>query len=324
MQFIMRCYVEKISNILKTQFDVESSDIVETIGGLSASAYKISSDTDSFFLKVYDKQLTQTPIWIENIDNYMPILLWLNENTELKGKIIRPILTISGNYRYEDDENVYILFDYIKGETIAQKPLTNSQVVEIAEIMAHLHSYGPEIPVKMDKIKETFDLPFCFSLENYIKNSYDTSPDDIKLILQPCLLELVARINEIKTLAYKVKHKNYKMVLCHTDAHGWNLMQGDHLVLVDWEGMKLAPAEADLFMFNVKDYWDIFLEHYNTIRPEFKLDKEMLSFYIMRRKLEDIWAFLEGILYDDLSDVRRKSNLAYLSNECRNLNAFCF
>lgn len=314
----------KISNILKTQFNIKCTDMVETIGGLSASAYKIKTDSDSFFLKIYDKKLTQTPIWIENIDKYMPILLWLNENSELKGKIVRPIVTICGSYRYEDDESVYILFDYIEGETIAKKPLTNSQVIEIAEIMAHLHSFGQEIPINMDGIKESFDVPFCYSLENYIEDSYITSPDDIKSILKPCLEQLIIKINEVKLLSHKVKQKNCKMVLCHTDAHGWNLMQSDHLVLVDWEGMKLAPAESDLFMFAVKDYWDTFLKHYNAIRPEFELDKDMLSFYVFRRKLEDIWAFLESILYDDLSNERRKSDLVHLSNECKNLCAFCF
>ena len=316
--------MDKISNILKTQFNIECTDVVETIGGLSASAYKIKTDNESFFLKVYDKKLTQTPIWIENIDNYMPILLWLNENTKLKGKITRPRMTSSGSYRYKDDDNVYILFDYIEGEAIANKPLTNTQVIEIADIMAHLHSYGQEIPIKMDKIKETFDVPFCFSLENYIEDSYNTSPDDIKLILQPCLEQLILKINEVKLLSNKVKQKNNKMVLCHTDAHGWNIMQSENLVLVDWEGMKLAPAEADLFMFAVKDYWDIFFKHYKAIRPKFELNEEMLSFYVFRRKLEDIWAFLESALYDDLTDERRKSDLVHLSNECKNLSAFFF
>lgn len=314
----------KIDNVLKSQFNIECTNIVETIGGLSASAYKIITINNSFFLKVYDKKLTQTPIWIENIDNYMPILLWLNENTELKGKIIRPIKTINGGYRYEDDENVYILFDFIEGETVAKKPLSNNQVIELADIMAHLHSYGQEIPIKMDKIKETFDVPFCVSLESYIQKNYTTAPDDIKLILQPCLEQLILKINELKSLSYRAKQKGSRMVLCHTDAHGWNLMQSDHLILVDWEGMKLAPAESDLFMFAVKDYWDIFLKHYSAIRPEFELDKDMLSFYVIRRKLEDIWAFLESILYDDFSNEQRKNDLEFLSNECKNLNAFCF
>lgn len=314
----------KIGNILRSQFNIECTGIVETIGGLSASAYMIKTDNERFFLKVYDKKLAQTHLWIENMDNYMPILIWFNENTPLRGRIIRPRTTVSGSYCHEDSENLYILFDYIEGETIAKKTLTNTQIIEIAEIMAHLHSFSREIPINTDKIKETFEVPFCLSLKNFIKDSYTTSPNDVRSILKPCLEQLIYKINEVGSLADRVKRKNSRMVLCHTDAHGWNLIQSQCLVLVDWDGMKLAPAEADLFMFAVKDYWDIFLRHYNIIRPEFELDDEMLSFYVLRRKLEDIWAFLESILYNDLPDERRKSDLAYLSNECRNLNAFCF
>jgi spectinomycin phosphotransferase len=311
--------MDKISKVLRTQFNIECTGIVETFGGLSASAYRINADDGSFFLKVYDKRLTQTPIWIENIDNYMPILLWLNENTELNGRIVRPVVTVSGSYRYDDDDSVYILFDFIEGETITEKPLTNNQIIELAEIMAHLHSVGQDVPLNMDKIVEGFDVPFCISLEEYINEGFNASPADVKEILQPCLEQLKLKINEVKLLSERAKQKNSRMVLCHTDAHGWNMMQSDRLVLVDWEGMKLAPAEADLFMFAEKDYWDVFLKHYKAIRTEFELDEEMLSFYVSRRKLEDIWAFLESILYDDLSDERRKTDLTHLSNQCRYL-----
>ncbi len=316
--------MDKITSILKTQFGIKCTGIVETRGGLSASAYKIKTKNDNFFLKVYDKRLTQTSLWIENIDNYMPVLLWLNQNTKLQGKIIQPITTNSGSYRYEDNENVYTLFDYINGEAIEKNKLTHTQIIEIAEIMAHLHSYGQEIPINMDKIRENFDVCFCSSLEKYISDDYVTLPDDIKIILQPCLEQLKIKINEIKYLLNIVKQKNSKMVICHTDAHGFNLMQSDHIVLVDWEGLKLGPTEADLFMFAKKDYWDIFLKHYINIRPEFILDQDMLSFYTVRRKLEDIWAFLESILYDDLSNEQRISDLEYLANECKDLDDFCF
>jgi thiamine kinase-like enzyme len=43
-----------------------------------------------------------------------------------------------------------------------------------------------------------------------------------------------------------MKAGNHAMQLCHTDAHGWNLMQNQNLMLIDWEGLKLAPVEADL------------------------------------------------------------------------------
>lgn len=314
--------MNKIKHILKTQFGVECTDLAEIHGGLSAMNYKIKTDVKTFFLKVYDKKKAQASLWTENINGYMPILMWLNENTKLQGRIVRPIKTNKGDYRFDDDENVFLLFDYIEGETVG-KTLTYAQILEAADIMACLHSSN-EIPVNTEKIKEYFSVPFCFSLEHFFAENYLTSPVDVKAILQPCLEQLIAKNNEVKSLSEKVKQKKIKMVLCHTDAHGWNLIQSEHLVLVDWEGIKLAPAEADLTMFTKKEYWDIFIKHYNKLRPEFILDNDLFSFYILRRKIEDIWAFMESILFDNQSDDQRKRDLSFLSKCCYTLDDLYF
>ena len=315
--------MNKIEHILKTQFGVECTDLAEIYGGLSAMNYKIETNAKTFFLKVYDKKKAQASLWTENINCYMPILIWLNENTKLQGRIVRPIKTDKGDYRFDDDDNVFLLFDYIEGETVG-KSLTHAQILEAADIMACLHSNGNEIPVNTEKIKEDFSVPFCFSLEHFIAENYSTLPADVKAILQPCLEQLVSKNNEVKSLSEKVKQKKIKMVLCHTDAHGWNLMQGKHLVLVDWEGIKLAPAEADLAMFSKKEYWDTFIEHYNKLRLEFILDNDLFSFYILRRKIEDIWAFMESILFDNQSDEQRKRDLDFLSKCCYTLDDLYF
>lgn len=315
--------MDKIKHILKTQFGVECIDLTEIHGGLSAMNYKIETDGKTFFLKVYDKKKAQASLWTENINCYMPILMWLNENTKLQGKIVRPIKTNTGDYRFDDEENVFLLFDYIKGEPVG-KIMTHAQILEAADIMACLHSNGNEIPVNTEKVKEDFSVPFCFSLEHFIAENYTISPADVRAILQPCLEQLISKINKVKSLSEKVKQKNIKMVLCHTDAHGWNLMQSGHLVLVDWEGIKLAPAEADLTMFTKKENWDIFIEHYNKLRPKFILDNDLLLFYVLRRKIEDIWAFIESILSDNQSDEQRKRDLSFLSKCCCTLDDLYF
>lgn len=315
--------VDEIKHILKTQFGVECTELTKIHGGLSAMNYKVKTVGQTFFLKVYDMKKAQASLWTENINCYIPVLIWLNENTRLQGKIVRPIKTNKGDYRFYDDENVFLLFDYIEGETVG-KTMTHAQILEAADIMACLHSNGNEIPVNMEKMKEDFSVPFCLSLEHFIAESYTTSPADVKAILQPCLEQLILKINEVKSLSEKVKQKNIKMVLCHTDAHGLNLMQSENLVLVDWEGIKLAPAEADLTMFTKKEYWDVFIGRYNELRPKFILDNDLFSFYILRRKIEDIWAFLESILFDNLSDEQRKSNLNFLSKCCYTLEDLYF
>ena len=202
--------------------------------------------------------------------------------------------------------------------------MTQAQVIEAAEIMACLHGYGSEIPVITEKIKEDFSVPFCYSLENFISNEYETAPADVKALLHPCLEQLKLKNEQLKLLSVRVKQKDIKNVLCHTDAHGLNLMQGQRLMLVDWEGIKLAPAEADLVMFTQKEYRDVFMERYQKMRPGFILDDDLLLFYILRRKLEDIWAFIESILFDPLSKEQQKRELGFLSRCCDALDDMWF
>ena len=325
--------IENISDILEKQFDIICRDIAEINIGLSAAEnYKVQSDDKAFFLKIYDKKKSQFSLWTENINIYMPVLIWLYENTNLCGRIVCPLKTNKGDYRFNDEEeNVYLLFDYIDGEAIEINSLTNSQITEAAEIIACLNNYSIDIlessvnAAGAEKIKEDFSVPFCYLLENFIANEYQTSPVDVKVAIQPYLEQLKFKNDELKLLAAKVKYKPVKMVLCHTDAHYKNFMQKNgHLILVDWEGMKLAPAEADLFMFTQKKYWDIFIKNYGELRSDFILDNEMLSFYILRRKIEDIWVFIESTLYDNLSDLQRKRDLAFLVNGCGRLEEFSF
>ena len=199
--------MNKIKQILKNQFGIESSDIVEIHGGLSTMNYKIKTDVKNIFLKVYDKKDVQASLWTENIDYYIPILMWLNENTKLKGRIVRPIKTNKGDYHFDDNENVFLLFDYIDGETVG-RTLTHTQVLEAADIMACLHSFGNEIPINTEKTKEDFSVPFCFSLEHFIAEDYKKVPIDVKDILEPHLGHLISINNKVKSLSEKIKKKN--------------------------------------------------------------------------------------------------------------------
>ena len=313
--------MDKFKKILKTQYNVTSNHISEVYGGSSGhnTNYKVAADSRTLFLKVYDKSKVQTAQWTENIDIYMPILIWLNENTDLKGRIIRPYKTNKGENCFEDDENIFLLFDYIEGET-AGKTLSRSQLLEAAEILACLHNVGNDIPVDMNKMKEDFSVPFCFLLEKFISKKYPSSPAYIKAILQPFLEQLMAKNNKVKSLSEKFKTMNFDMTLCHMDAHGYNLMQSERLVLVDWEMTKYAPPELDLILFTKPGYWDTFIEHYNKLRPNFVLDNDLLTFYVHRRNIEDIWEYINTILNDKQTNEQRQLELDLLKVCCDALN----
>jgi len=313
--------MDKYKQILQTRFGVKCDEIAEVYGGFDDknTHYKITAGSKAFFLKVYDKSKVQTSQWTENIDVYIPILVWLNENTDLQGRIIRPYKTVQGGYRFEDDENIFLLFDYIEGET-AGKALTRPQLLDAAEILACLHNAGSDIPVDMDRIKEDFSVPFCFSLDKFMAKKYASSPTYIKAILQPCLERLMAKNDKVKSLSEKLKRMNFDMTLCHMDAHGYNLIQSERLVLVDWEMAKYAPPELDLILFTKPEYWDAFIRHYCKLRPNFILDNDLLMFYVYRRNIEDIWEYINTILNNKQTNEQRQLELDLLLKCCNALD----
>jgi len=123
-----------------------------------------------------------------------------------------------------------------------------------------------------------------------------------------------------------LKSGHQPFVLCHTDIHGWNLMQSDKLILIDWESIKFAPVEADLFTFwsdwywgNSKwgSYWDKFLPVYQKYHPEYTEQNETLRFYQIRRHIEDIEEFFKQYLYDDMTKEETDEVISCLERECK-------
>jgi len=313
--------MDKFKQVLKTQFGIVGTDITEVYGGFDDknAHYKVIAGSKAFFMKVYDKSKVQTSQWTENIDTYIPILVWLNENTDLHGRIIRPYKTVQDESCFKDDENIFLLFDYVEGDTPG-KTMTHSQLLEAAEILASLHNVGNDIPFDMNRIKEDFSVPFCFSLEKFIAKKYPSSPTYIKEILQPYLEQLMVKNEKVKSLSEKFKTMSFDMTLCHMDAHGYNLIQGDRLVLVDWEMAKYAPPELDLCVFTKPEYWDTFIGHYSNLRPDFVLDNDLLMFYVHRRNIEDIWEFLNTILNNKQTNEQRQLELDLLLVCCKSIN----
>jgi spectinomycin phosphotransferase len=84
--------------------------------------------------------------------------------------------------------------------------------------------------------------------------------------------------------------------------------------------MKLAPPEADLFAFIGDCFWHncsaIFMETYKKVHPNFEINPDTLAFYQTRRRLEDICAFAQGLLYEDIDDEERRQSLYHLRREC--------
>ena len=316
--------MEKIAAAQKKDYGISCTDMREAERGLSARTYRITAGEKVFFLKQYDKRCIQTSCWIHMAETCLPLLLWLCECTPLKGRISSPVRTLTGEYRAEDPAYFYVLSDYIDGSAIGFRPLTRAQTAEAADLIACLHASSQAPPLPAGRIKERFRLPFCGRLNEWLTDRYADLPQEAKDILSPCRERLTTDINRLQRLAGTLARTPVKRMLCHTDAHGGNLMQSDRLILTDWESMKYAPAEADLFLFAAKPHWELFMQCYRARRPGFVCDGTLMAFYTLRRKLEDIAVFLDRVLLDTHDPSQRQNALFHLAWECSNPDTFFF
>jgi len=306
--------MKRIINIIKTQYDINCLSITPQKGGWSALAYKISDGIKNYFLKAYEKNRASTPKLTFMIDTYIPITIWLEQNTKLSGKIPVPVITKDGNYKSQDDYAIYLLYEYIEGETIGDNKLSDKQAIQLAEIITELHSFNDtQITCNSLKIRENFSLPFLLPLKEHIIQNFDNLAYDIKEMLEERIWSIEKFIQRAEALSQLLIKSNPKMVICHTDIHNWNLMQSKNsLILFDWEGLKLAPPEADLMFLREKPYYKRFLDIYQKKHLNFQVNSDAIEFYLTRRKLEDIWEFAEQLLFDSQSDESRSQTLEYI------------
>ncbi|MCT1400829.1 aminoglycoside phosphotransferase family protein [Paenibacillus sp. p3-SID867] len=304
--------MEQLQGILKEYYGLDRTHVVPQKGGWAALAYKVQSERHAYFLKVYEKSRASTPKWTALIDDYVPVLLWLEEHSRLKGKIPVPILTKDGCYQCEDDEGIYLLYEYIVGDTIADTKLTKDQVRQLAEMIAELHRYGEEVPLVTSAMKESFTVPFLEQLRSTLDGEL---PYDLGKVLLHHIDSMKKLMLKIEELSEALKNRDLRMALCHTDVHGWNLMSTGQLKLIDWEGLKLAPVEADMMSFVDEPYFSEFMRIYANTHSHYEVNIEALTFYQGRRKLEDVWEFMEQLLYDEQNDEERTSTLNSLRKE---------
>lgn len=312
--------MKHIQIILKDHYGIDRVNILPQRGGWSALAYKVFDGRHTYFLKAYEKSRASTPKWTALIDEYVPILLWLLDHSALKGMLPVPIPTTNGDYKCEDKDGIYLLYEYIEGETIGDRTLTQEQARQLSEIISELHLYGEEIPVKTDAIKEDFDVPFLQSLRNILDKSYNTIPADVAEAIHPYIEQMKGLMDTVEKLSLDLKNSHLRMALCHTDLHYWNLMQSEQqLILIDWEGLRLAPVEADLMFLVNKPYFDELMRIYRKHHGPFEIHSDALRFYQGRRKLEDIWEWIEQLLFDKQDEIDRADILNSLQQQLKEI-----
>ncbi|NBL65601.1 phosphotransferase [Flavobacterium sp. NST-5] len=312
---------ELITNILNSEYHIKTNLISEQRGGWASLSYRIEDvASKKFFLKIYDLQRKSTASLTKELDHYLPIVEWLESQFVLRDKIVRLIRTFNKEVKATDKKNIYILFEYIEGKTVGEQKLSEKQVFQLSEIISALHNSN-DVPFDLEPITETFELEFIPLLTAWTSEDFDELKHEIHDVLKPYLSILKQKIIQWKNLSIELKNMSLKFTLCHTDIHHWNLIwNNEQLYLLDWEGLKFAPPEADIFSIYQQPYFELFLTKYCEHNPDFRVNETVLKFYQLSRRLQDISEFIQQLQFDEITENDKNISFKYLRRELNNIS----
>jgi spectinomycin phosphotransferase len=231
--------------------------------------------------------------------------------------------TLGGKLKAYFDGQPLTVSEFIAGANIWDRwPPDPPLGAELGRLAAQLHNTTPDLGMDVPYV-EQFNQPFEPILQKsladletgiLVHRPGQRMLRDLALPRRDTLLQMLAHLRELGTVARQI---NPPLVLVHTDMHGGNLIRtpDGNLIVVDWEGLMLAPAEFDLFMF-MSNGFDSMLDEYLHAARTPRLYPELFAYYFYRRNLEDIAYFFVSILYENTLDEQDQVDLGYLQHDC--------
>ena len=292
-------------------FGVADLTFVRT-GWISACYTLLCHDGSRRFLKLQPLSGPQATA-ASSPDFYLPLTHRLHA-TGLLPAIAYPLSTKSGQWWTTWEGWRVILHQHIDGRVVGHDGITDAILAQLAGLVGRLHRSLPALDLQVRSF-DRFEIPFESELMGGLTALEVMAPEEtwgqkkLRDLLLPRRDEVLSVLQWLPVARDRAKMTEDLRVICHTDLHGENLMLDDsgQLYIVDWEGTVLAPREHDLFMFAEEPrFRDVFLPAYEAETGPISLNVDGLTFYSLRRWLEDLtdWILrLEAGVNGDAQDA---------------------
>lgn len=170
----------------------------------------------------------------------------------------------------------------------------------MAKVFFQLH----QIPIAefRDFAVENFNIDYALGLSNWINRQVilndKTHRAEMFAVLDKNKERLLIGLTNLQTWQTQFTKTQMPLVITHGDAHHYNVLQMPFDIwLVDWDGLKIAPIERDLWHY---EYAPL-IDEYCKLNPLYKINHELCKFYRLQRFYEDIRYYLEQVLLGENS-----------------------
>jgi len=278
-------------------------------GEVSYGYLLVSDDGKKFFAKIFPKSRIGQ-INAKKLDFSLQVSFELFAKCGIKN-VVYPILTKDDKLKSKFKGMPFVLFNYIEGKN--EEKLDNKEIVKIAKLLGTIHRNSKRVKVKNPRI-ENFKLDYKQDIMKSLKELKTVKGKDKKKLAEivlPHYNEIIDYIKNVEGLSKKVKRKDF--VICHTDPIGFNLITTENeIFIIDWDAVLIAPKEHDIWFYLRNKS---FLKTYEKEFGKFKLNENVVLFYIKDRVLEDFADLLVRILHENCSK-QNKIDLFEIKDYC--------
>lgn len=247
-----------ILGVLRSAYGLDAETVTFIPEG-TAHAYRAEGPGGCLFVKV----LPQTPsgrVMAGRVAAEVPLLRALREGGVLT-RVPRPVPTLTGADLAEVEGFPLIVFEWIEGTTLGAG--WEAALDDLAPLLGRLHGGTAEVMRQVSRLPvppEDFDLPFESGFLEDLRVlravARDARPGvhalaDLVLPREDEVQRLLERARSFQRVA---RARSRPFAVCHTDAHGGNVMReaSGRLWIIDWETARLAPPEHDLWMLGAR------------------------------------------------------------------------
>ncbi|QPC83888.1 aminoglycoside phosphotransferase family protein [Phototrophicus methaneseepsis] len=221
------------------------------------------------------------------------------------------------------------LFPFVAGRDGYDVDLLDRHWVEMGQVLKAIHTMALPTTILERLQRETYPANWREKVHMFQKMAADTPfADPIAAELAAFLKDKAAivmgLVQRAEQLAAVLKQQPEPFVLCHGDLHAGNvLIDGEqHLYIVDWDTLVLAPRERDLMFVGGGLYLNkrtpeqeegLFYQGYGAVQA----NPVALAYYRYERIIQDIAEFCSELLLTDAGGEDRPNSLRLLRSQFR-------
>jgi spectinomycin phosphotransferase len=223
--------------------------------------------------------------------------------------VLSPILPESQTDTPKVNDNYLSIYPFIEGETLNYDALNKDYLTEIARDLRKLHSATLPQAIQALLLKETFDKYQDSASELMERAKNYTGNDKLLEHLRDFIASRWSSIDRILVNGRRIsdysKQHTYEFVVCHADIHPFNVIKtASGLVMIDWDGVMLAPRERDLVFYDSAIRTES--DFHQAYGLDYQADSNLISYYNYEWVLQEYTDYAQRLFDVNLNEEVRE------------------